>query len=90
MPHIENRDKELADLAALRDEDIDTSDMSEARDWSKGVVGKFYRPLKELVTLRIDADVLFWLKSKGPGYQTRINSLLRNAMIGNRRTNSKN
>lgn len=50
------------------------------RDWSKAVVGKFYRPIKEPVTLRLDADVLAWLKSSGPGYQTRINILLRQLM----------
>jgi hypothetical protein len=36
----------------LRDEDIDTSDIPEARNWSKAVVGKFYRPLKEPITIR--------------------------------------
>jgi uncharacterized protein (DUF4415 family) len=66
----------------LRDEDIDTSDIPEVRDWSRAVVGKFYRPIKEPVTIRLDADVLDWLKSGGPGYQTRINILLREAMSG--------
>jgi uncharacterized protein (DUF4415 family) len=73
-------DRELAALARLRDEDIDTSDIAEVTDWSKGVVGRFYRPMKEPVTLRLDADVLAWLKSEGPGYQTRVNALLREAM----------
>ena len=76
------RDPELAALVALRDKDIDTSDISEVTDWSKAVVGKFYRPIKEPVTLRLDADVLAWLKSEGPGYQTRVNALLRDAMNG--------
>lgn len=80
--HIEDQDQELAALVQLRDEDIDTSDIPEVRDWSKAVVGKFYRPIKEPVTLRIDTDVLVWLKSEGPGYQTRINTLLRTAMTG--------
>jgi len=77
----DRRARDLAALVALRDEDVDTSDISEVADWSKGVVGKFYRPIKEPVTLRLDADVLAWLKSKGPGYQTRINTLLRDAMV---------
>jgi len=80
--HTEEQEQELTALAQLRDEDIDTSDIPEVRDWSRAVVGKFYRPLKDPVTLRIDADVLVWLKSEGPGYQTRINSLLRMAMTG--------
>lgn len=75
-----NKQRELAALLRLRDTDIDTSDIPEVRDWSKAVVGKFYRPIKEPVTLRLDADVLAWLKSSGPGYQTRINILLRQLM----------
>lgn len=64
----------------MRDEEIDVCDIPEVRDWSGAVVGKFYRPVKQSVTLRLDADVLAWLKSRGEGYQTRINVLLRNAM----------
>jgi uncharacterized protein (DUF4415 family) len=44
------------------------------------VVGKFYRPIKKPLTIRLDADVLAWLKGQGRGYQTRINALLRSAM----------
>jgi uncharacterized protein (DUF4415 family) len=73
---------ELLALARMRDEDIDTSDIPEVKDWSRALVGKFYRPIKEPVTLRIDTDVLVWLKTEGPGYQTRINTLLRAAMTG--------
>jgi len=79
--HAERHARDLAALIALRDEDIDTSDISDVADWSKAVVGKFYRPIKEPITLRLDADVLAWLKSQGPGYQTRINTLLRDAMV---------
>ena len=78
----ETQQGEILALARLRDEDIDTADIPEVKDWSRAVVGKFYRPIKEPVTLRIDTDVLVWLKSEGPGYQTRINSLLRAAMSG--------
>jgi len=41
------------------------------------VVGRFYRPVKETVTIRLDADVLDWLKQGGKGYQTRVNMILR-------------
>jgi uncharacterized protein (DUF4415 family) len=64
----------------LRDGQIDTSDIPEVTDWSKAVVGKFYRPLKEPVTIRLDADIVAQLKAEGPGYQTRINALLRQTM----------
>ena len=67
-------------LAKLPDDEIDFSDIPEQLDWSDAVRGKFYRPGKEPVTLRLDSDVLAWFKSKGPGYQTRINATLRRAM----------
>lgn len=80
--NTKNLDQQIAALMKLRDQDIDTSDIPEVKDWTRAVVGKFYRPLKEPVTLRIDGDVLGWLKSEGPGYQTRINTLLRAVMAG--------
>ncbi|QEM70259.1 BrnA antitoxin family protein [Geobacter sp. FeAm09] len=49
-------------------------------DWSGAVVGKFYRPVKEAVTVRLDADVIHWLKRDGKGYQTRLNAILRREM----------
>jgi uncharacterized protein (DUF4415 family) len=72
--------RDIAAIAAMRDEDIDLSDMPEVVDWSKAEVGKFYRPPKKVVTMRLDADVLDWLKGYGKGYQTRANLLLRHAM----------
>ena len=72
--------KEIEDLSRMKDEDIDLTDIPETADWSKAVVGKFYRPIKKSLTIRIDADVLAWLKGQGKGYQTRINALLREAM----------
>ena len=72
--------KELAAVAVLRDAQIDFSDAPEVREWSRAVVGKFYRPIKKSLTIRLDADVLAWLKAQGRGYQTRINKLLRAAM----------
>ena len=72
--------KELVNLAKMKDVDIDTSDIPEITDWKGALVGKFYRPIKQPVTVRIDADVLAWLKSQGSGYQTRMNTLLRTAM----------
>ena len=77
--------KELAALARMPDEKIDLTDAPEVREWRGAVVGKFYRPIKRPVTIRVDADVLAWLKRKGRGYQTRINKLLREAMEGKRR-----
>ncbi|HEX9199318.1 MAG TPA: BrnA antitoxin family protein, partial [Acidobacteriaceae bacterium] len=49
--------------------------------WKNAVRGRFYRPLKEAVSLRLDADVLAWLKKDGQGYQTRVNQMLRERML---------
>ena len=72
--------EEIEALANMPDEEIDTSDIPEVKDWSRAEIGKFYRPIKKPVTLRLDADVLAWLKSQGAGYQTRLNAILRQAM----------
>jgi uncharacterized protein (DUF4415 family) len=44
--------------------------------------GKFYLPIQKQLTVRGDADVLEWLKSQGSGCQSRLNGILRNAMLG--------
>jgi uncharacterized protein (DUF4415 family) len=72
--------RQVAAVKRLKDEEIDVSDAPEIADWSGAVRGKFYRPVKKPVTVRVDADVLAWLKSSGKGYQTKINRLLREAM----------
>jgi hypothetical protein len=51
-----------------------------APNWQAMGIGDMYRPLKEAVGLRLDADVLLWFKRGGPRYQTRINAALRKAM----------
>ena len=82
MSKIDNRQaKELRELENLKEKDIDLSDLPEVRDWTGAAVGKFYRPIKKPLTLRLDADVLAWLRSQGKGYQTRINEILRSAMM---------
>jgi len=73
--------KQLQKLAARPDEEIDLSDNPEIPNIpSDAVIGKFYRPKKTAVTIRLDADLLAWLKASGEGYQTRINSYLRQLM----------
>ena len=67
-------------IAAMPDDTIDLTDMPEVTDWSNWTRGKFYRPVKKQVTLRVDADVLEWFKAKQGGkrgYQTAINAALR-------------
>jgi uncharacterized protein (DUF4415 family) len=66
----------------MKDRDIRLSpDHPEAdvRHIMRGVVRRGLRPVppKESVSLRVDADVLAWFKAQGPGYQTRMNAVLR-------------
>jgi len=71
---------ELDSLARLPDDAIDTSDAPEVLDWSGAKRGLFYRPVKQQLTLRLDADVVAWFKATSKpqrGYQTRINQALR-------------
>ena len=86
-PLTEAQERHLAELAALPDESIDTTDIPELSDeaWSKGVRGRFYRPVKQQITARVDADVLDWLKSQGRGYQSRLNAILRREMLASRK-----
>lgn len=70
----------LKRLAERPDDEIDFSDIPEITDFSGFEVGKFYRPVKEAVTVRLDADVVHWLKREGKGYQTRLNAILRREM----------
>jgi uncharacterized protein (DUF4415 family) len=72
-------------VAALPDTSIDTSDAPELLDWSGAKRRLFYRPLKQQLTLRLDADVVAWFKSQtksSGGYQTRINRALREYVQG--------
>jgi len=71
---------ELNALAALPEERINTAALPEQKDWSGSRRGVFFRPIKQQLTLRLDADLIDWFKTHAPsgeGYQTRINSALR-------------
>lgn len=59
--------EDLKRLAELSDEGIDYSDIPEIVDFSSFEVGKFYRPVKESITVRLDADVVHWLKQAARG-----------------------
>jgi uncharacterized protein (DUF4415 family) len=75
------QERDIRPIAAKRDEDIDFSDVPPILDWTGAEIGKFYRPAKKPVTMRLGSDVIAWLKADGRGYQTRANWLLRQAML---------
>ena len=67
----------IEQLKTLAEQPIDTSDIPEL---TKDDFFKMYRPIKKSLSIRLDSDIVAWLKSYGKGYQSRINSILRNAM----------
>ena len=79
---------QLEAIAAMPDDTIDLSDMPEVTDWTNWTRGKFYRPVKQQLTLRLDADIVDWFKTRqggARGYQTAINAALRKVVDGERR-----
>jgi len=80
---------ELKALAERPDSEIDCSGIPELDDgflqrsvlWKDLVRSDLYKPKKVTVTAKIDADVVRWLKKQGRGYQTRMNAILRDAML---------
>jgi uncharacterized protein (DUF4415 family) len=74
---------DLKALSALPEEQIDTSDIPPLTEafWENAVRNPFYRPVKQQITVRMDADVLMWPRSSGRGYQTKLNDILRQAML---------
>ncbi len=80
----EERKRELDQLAKRPDSEIDFSDIPEATEkfWQNAVRNPFYKPVKKQVTVRIDADILAWLRREGSeGYQSRLNATLRKVML---------
>jgi uncharacterized protein (DUF4415 family) len=67
--------------AALRHATVDTAEIAPLDEafWRAARRNPFFRPVKEQVTVRLDADVLAWLRAGGRGYQTRLNEVLRAA-----------
>lgn len=82
-PLTSGQKAELKALEAMPDSQIDYSDIPPLTDkfWKNAVRNPFYKPIKQATTVRVDSDVLLWLKGQGKGYQTRINAILRDAML---------
>jgi uncharacterized protein (DUF4415 family) len=72
---------EIEALARTPDSAIDYSDAPAMdRIPAEIHVGRFYRPVKQQISLRVDADVLAWFRSRGVKYQTYMNQVLRREM----------
>jgi uncharacterized protein (DUF4415 family) len=68
------KNTDFSDSPELTDEQLDQLQPSHYRNMAN------YKPVKKTVNVRLDADVVEWLKSKGTGYQARMNAILREAM----------
>jgi uncharacterized protein (DUF4415 family) len=80
-PITDRQRRELQRLAKLADSRIDFSDAPESKARASDIeVGRFYRPIKQLVSLRVDAEVLAWFRGRGKKYQTYMNEVLRREM----------
>jgi uncharacterized protein (DUF4415 family) len=85
-PLTKRQRRELKRVAALPDSQINYSDAPEGAPRASDIqVGRFYRPVKQLVSLRVDADVLAWFRAHGKKYQTYMNEVLRREMRTNPR-----
>ena len=81
LPPVNKEDLDRVD--AIRDEDIDYSDIPKVTDFSKfrpWEQRQMFNPVKVSITCKLDADIVAWLKQDGKGYQTRLNAILREVM----------
>ena len=72
----------LQRLGHIPDETIDYSDIPPlpTNFLETAIRNPYFRPVKQQITLRLDADVIAWLRQSGKGYQTRLNDILRKEM----------
>ena len=81
LPPVSKKDLDRVD--SIKDEDIDYSDIPKITDFSNfrpWEQRQMFKPVKISVTCKLDADIVAWLKKDGKGYQTRLNSILRQVM----------
>lgn len=87
-PLTEKQRTHLENLSAKSNDQINLDDIPELTDAALAEMkpAGFYRPVKQQITARVDADVLAWLRSQGKGYQSRINAILRREMLHQRQS----
>jgi uncharacterized protein (DUF4415 family) len=74
------RPARIGDLQASVEDDL-----FELADRETGAESRWNRPRKRRISLRVDIEVVDWFKSKGPGYQTRMNRILRRVMMAGKK-----
>ena len=83
LPLTKGQQTHLKTLSKRPESEIDYTDIPPLTDEQLRSArrGAFYRPIKQQITARVDADVLEWLKGQGKGYQSRLNAILRREML---------
>ena len=87
LPPVTPEQRErLKALSERPDSEIDFSDIPPLTEqfWQNAIRNPYYRPTKTSTTVRIDSDVLAWLRAQGKGYQSRLNAILRREMLASR------
>jgi uncharacterized protein (DUF4415 family) len=76
-------ERQIAAASNVKDEEINTSDIQPLTDdsFKNAIFNPYYKPVKKQLTVRLDAVLIEWLKGQGKGYQTRLNDILKKAMI---------
>jgi uncharacterized protein (DUF4415 family) len=76
--------KRLAEIRAFKNTDFSDCPVlteEQLKQFKPSHLRGIYKPVKKAVNVRLDADIIEWLKSGGAGYQTRINAILRREML---------
>ena len=79
--HTSKEKAELEFLSQMDDDKINVREIPEMLDWSGAQRDGFYKPVKQQITLRLDADIIHWFRAQVRGnrdYQIEINRVLRN------------
>jgi len=76
-------ERQIAAASNVKDDEINTSDIQPLTDdsFKNAIFNPYYKPVKKQLTVRLDAVLIEWLKGQGKGYQTRLNDILKKAMI---------
>lgn len=85
-------ERQITAINALDTKLIDTSEIGRltANDFKDAVFNPYYKPIKKQITVRLDEAVIEWLKGQGKGYQTKLNAIMKQAMIDDLKVKNHN
>jgi uncharacterized protein (DUF4415 family) len=74
----------MAEIKAFKTTDFSDApvlSVEQLQQFTLSHLSRLYKPIKKEIHVRLDADIIEWLKKEGRGYQTRLNAILRDAML---------